>query len=130
VIGAYGAHASHIAKRATHMGSHIPAHMPKTPGAHPAADRRTWRVLFPHTPCGCAAPLEGGRAPPAFVPGGQISGAESAYRKGGDVSTRELAMIRQVTDPRPDEGQRVLPGTGSLAGNAHRLASLVAVLEF
>ena len=35
--------------------------------------------------------------------------------------------VRQVTDPRPDAGQRVLPGAGLLAVNAHCLASLVSI---
>jgi hypothetical protein len=38
----------------------------------------------------------------------------------------DTMALRQVTDPRPDAGQRVLPGAGSLTGNAHRLASLVS----
>lgn len=36
-----GAHTAHMPKRAAHMGRHIPAHMPNTPGAHAKKPRRT-----------------------------------------------------------------------------------------
>src|SRR5437899_10587950 len=112
------------------MGSHIPAHMPNTPAHTPPQTGAHGACCSPTPPAGAPPRWKAGGRRPALSGWSNLGRGERLPRGRGDVCTRELAMIGQVTDPRPDDGQRVLPGAGSLAGNAHRSASLVAAQEF